>query len=104
MARTANGAFDAISEAIRRTWHAHGIAICPHTACGMEVLRRLRARGDVGTWIVAATAHPAKFDTVVEPIIGAQVPVPAPLAALLARPAHADPLPPESAALARALD
>ena len=95
---------DAIRETIRTTHATHGQAICPHTACGMEVLRRLRARGDVGTWIVAATAHPAKFDTVVEPIIGAQVPVPAPLAALLARPAHADPLPPESAALARALD
>jgi threonine synthase len=79
------------------------VAICPHTACGVEVLERLRARGDRGTWIVAATAHPAKFDTVVEPIIGTTVAVPEPLAELLARPAHATPLPPEPAALARAL-
>ncbi len=94
---------EAISAAIRRTWDRHGLAICPHTACGMEVLERLRARGDQGTWIVAATAHPAKFDTVVEPIIGAAVPVPPPLAALLARPAHADPLPADPSALASAL-
>jgi threonine synthase len=94
---------EAIGTAIRRTWDRHGVPICPHTACGIEVLERLRARGDQGTWIVAATAHPAKFDTVVEPIIGAAVPVPPPLAALLMRPAHADPLPADPSALASAL-
>lgn len=94
---------EAIGRAIRRTWDRHGVAVCPHTACGMEVLERLRARGDQGTWIVAATAHPAKFDTVVEPIIGTTVPVPPPLAALLARPSHADPLPADPSALASVL-
>lgn len=94
---------ESIGQAIRRTWDRHHVAICPHTACGMEVLERLRARGDRGTWIVAATAHPAKFDTVVEPIIGARVEVPKPLAELLARPAHAEPLPAEPSALAKAL-
>ncbi|MFM7808728.1 MAG: threonine synthase, partial [Planctomycetota bacterium] len=94
---------DAIGGCIRRTWERHGVPICPHTACGMEVLERLRARGDRGTWIVAATAHPAKFDTVVEPLIGRPVPVPTPLAELLARPAHAEALPPDPAALASAL-
>ena len=93
----------AITESIRRTWARHGVAICPHTACGMEVLERLRARGDAGTWIVAATAHPAKFDTVVEPLVGRSVPVPAPLAELLARPADAQPLSADAAALASAL-
>ena len=67
------------------------------------MLERLRARGDAGTWIVAATAHPAKFDTVVEPLVGRSVPVPAPLAELLARPAHAQPLCADAAALASAL-
>jgi threonine synthase len=56
---------EAIREAIRRTHAEHGLAICPHTACGMEVLRRRRERGDTDTWVVAATAHAAKFDTVV---------------------------------------
>jgi threonine synthase len=95
---------EAIATAIRRTWDRHGVAICPHTACGMEVLERLRGRDDRGTWIVAATAHPAKFDTVVEPIIGRNVPIPAPLAELLDRPANAEPLPADPAALALALD
>ena len=80
------------------------MAICPHTACGMEVLRRRRDQGDRDTWIVASTAHAAKFDTVVEPILGEPVPVPDTLAALLARPSRAEPLGTGPEALARALD
>ena len=52
---------------------------------------------------MAATAHAAKFDTVVEPIIGQTVPIPGPLAELLARPSRAEPLPADAAALAAAL-
>ena len=40
----------------------------------------------------AATAHPAKFDTIVEPAIGRQVNVPPSLATMLAREASAEPL------------
>ena len=40
-------------------------------------------------WILVATAHPAKFETIVEPLIGESVPVPAELDELLSRPAHA---------------
>lgn len=90
---------ETISETIRRSAEP----ICPHTACGMEVLRRMRSRGEEGTWIVAATAHPAKFDSVVEPLIGKKVPVPPALAELLARPSHADPLQPDVDELARAM-
>ena len=92
-----------IREAIRAVYAATGRAICPHTACGTEVLRRLRARGEQGTWVVAATAHPAKFETIVEPIIGTQVTSPPALARLLARPSHAEPLEPTLAALKTAL-
>jgi threonine synthase len=94
---------EAIRATIESVHRSSGLAICPHTACGMAVLRRMRERGEAGTWIVAATAHPAKFDAVVEPVIARTVPVPAPLAALLARPAHATPLAPEAGALASAL-
>ena len=90
---------DTISETIRRA----PFPVCPHTACGLEVLRRMRSRGETGPWIVAATAHPAKFDTVVEPLIGRKVEVPGPLAELLARPASAEPLEPSVQALAAAL-
>ena len=94
---------ETIRETIGRTHAEHGVAICPHTACGMEVLRRRRERGDTDTWVVAATAHAAKFDTVVEPIIGAPVPVPEPLARLLASPSHSTPLARDAAALMRLL-
>ncbi len=77
----------------------YGEVWCPHTACAVEVYERLGRRGDTRTWTVAATAHPAKFETVVEPLIGAPVELPAPLAAMLARPASAEPLAATEAAL-----
>lgn len=88
-----------IAETIKRA----PMPICPHTACGLEVLRRMRSVGEKGTWIVAATAHPAKFDTVVEPLIGRKVEVPAALAELLARPSYATPLEPNVNELAQAM-
>lgn len=94
---------ETIRSRIKRTLDESGEIICPHTACGVEVLSRVRARGASGTWIVAATAHPAKFDSIVEPLIGRKVPVPPALAALLARPAHAAPLAPTLEALSAAL-
>jgi threonine synthase len=38
--------------------------------------------------VLLATAHPAKFSEVVEPIIGGSVEKPAPLAEVLGRPRH----------------
>lgn len=73
--------------------------ICPHTATAAELLARTRANGDRRAWCVVATAHPAKFEAVVEPLIGASVPIPPALAALLARPAAAEALAATSAAL-----
>ncbi len=81
-----------IRTTITTTLREHDTVVCPHTACGLAVLARLRARGEHGPWLVAATAHPAKFDTVVEPLIGRTVPVPPALAELLARPARAEPM------------
>jgi threonine synthase len=83
---------DTIRATITATLRDRGVVVCPHTACGLAVRERLRARGVTGPWIVAATAHPAKFDSVVEPLIGRSVMVPPALAALLARPAHAEPM------------
>lgn len=70
---------DEIREQIRNGEHQWGQIFCPHTAVGM------RAREIVGgqDWIVAATAHPAKFETLVEPLVGHPVEIPAALARLI---------------------
>ena len=93
----------AIRATVVATLRANGEIVCPHTACGLAVLGRLRARGERGPWIIAATAHPAKFDSVIEPLIGRAIPVPPSLAALLARPSRSAPLAPTLHALAAAL-
>lgn len=77
----------------------HGIVPCPHTACGLHVLEQLRAQGDSRPWTVVATAHPAKFDSIVEPLVGHSVDVPPALAACLARPAHGETLAADDAPL-----
>jgi threonine synthase len=48
----------------------------------------VREKLDSPHWIVVSTAHPAKFDTVVEPLVGHEVDVPEQLAELLDRPDH----------------
>ena len=90
---------EAIRAGIVAAERDHGIAVCPHTACGLTVLRRLREGGETGCWAVAATAHPAKFESIVEPLLGRSIEVPVALADLLARPARAEPLPADYAAL-----
>ncbi len=89
---------DEIRGTIRDRHAAHGEIFCPHTATAVKVLQDLRAQGAGGHWAVAATAHPAKFESVVEPLLGRAVEVPPALADLLARPAHADPMPADYAA------
>jgi threonine synthase len=55
-------------------------------------------------WAVVSTAHPAKFDSVVEPLIGRQIDVPPALAAMLQRSAHAEPISASDDALKAWLD
>jgi threonine synthase len=69
----------------------HNIAWCPHTATGFEVYRNLSAEERYKAhWIIVATAHAAKFDEIVEPLIGTSVPVPPELAHLLEWPTKFD--------------
>lgn len=92
-----------ISRTIQQGERRHGQVFCPHTAAGVWVLEQLRKMTSVrtGTWAVAATAHPAKFETIVEPLVGHPVEVPAALAELLARPSRAGPLAAEAGTLRR---
>jgi threonine synthase len=78
---------------------------CPHTATAAEVYRRLSDAERRDTpWVLAATAHPAKFNDVVEPIIGRSVAVPPALARLLELPRHLVDLPPTLEAVAAAIE
>jgi threonine synthase len=83
----------------------YGREWCPHTATAAEVYGRLsEAERRDNPWVVVATAHPAKFNEIVEPIIGKQVTVPESLDRLLKLPQHAVDLPPTLEALAAALE
>ncbi len=83
---------DTIRQTIATHAREHDEVFCPHTATAMHELDQLRSADDASAWAIVATAHPAKFEGVVEPLIGAPVPIPQPLAALLARKADATPL------------
>jgi threonine synthase len=90
-----------ISRTIGQGERRHGQVFCPHTAAGVFVLEQLRAENVQGPWAVVATAHPAKFETIVEPLVGHAVEVPPALEQLLARPSRAEPLSADHAALRR---
>jgi threonine synthase len=88
-----------IRATIRRDSHELGHVWCPHTATAAKVFRRLLARGARGDWVIVSTAHPAKFNDIVEPQIGRTVEVPADLARLLALPRQETELEPSLSAL-----
>jgi len=73
-----------ITEQIRREFHDNQILCCPHTATAMHVYRKFSQEEKQRThWCVVATAHPSKFNNIVEPIIGEEIAVPERLRALL---------------------
>ncbi|RZV36334.1 MAG: threonine synthase [Chromatiales bacterium] len=94
-----------IETSIRQDFRDFGFATCPHTATATHTWRQLdpelASRHD---WILVATAHPAKFETIVEPLIGTAVPVPPELEALLSRPAKSISVEPTLASLATVLE
>lgn len=93
-----------IELAIRRDYGEWGEIWCPHTATAAHVYRGLPAEMRAAAhWVLVATAHPAKFDSIVEPLIGRAVPIPAALAELLGRPSRADQIDASLDALRQAL-
>jgi threonine synthase len=88
---------------IAADYRAYGQVWCPHTATAAEVYARLPREQRERQWIIAATAHPAKFREIVEPVLSITLPVPDTLAALFERPSQAQDLHPELSALKRAL-
>lgn len=77
---------DEIRRTIGEEYRESGHIICPHTACGERVRRDHYADEDT---VVVATAHPAKFERIVEPIIGGHVAIPKQLFDILQKPSAA---------------
>ena len=77
----------------------YGKVFCPHTACGIEMLENERRAGSKDDFCVVATAHPSKFEDVVEPLVGHKVEPPPALRAMLARPARSEILEPDYTSL-----
>ncbi len=90
----------AIAQQIVRDAQRRGQVFCPHTATAMYAYDHHLSRSNLREHVViVATAHPAKFETVVEPLIGHAVPVPANLQALLELPNHCVDIPAQLDAL-----
>jgi threonine synthase len=91
---------DQVRETIRKVFETRGYLLDPHSAIAYMAATEYLASGvnsqhgvsgfsrtNVSA-VFLATAHPAKFAEIVEPIIGRPVDKPAPLAQALARPRH----------------
>jgi threonine synthase len=72
---------------IKRVYEQRGYLLDPHSAIAYQgLVGQVGQVGQVGVFL--ATAHPAKFSEIVEPIVGRAVEKPAALEQALARPRH----------------
>jgi threonine synthase len=89
---------------IQSVYESEGVTICPHTATASYTWRNMDpAATDGQHWILVSTAHPAKFETIVEPLIGCAVPLPTGLQELMSRPARSTTIEPALPALEAAM-
>jgi threonine synthase len=96
---------EAIRGRIRAGYRQMGQIWCPHTAAAAEAYERLPQELRASRrWVLVATAHPAKFREIIEPLIGREVPVPDSLARLFARASTYQEIEADLASLARALE
>ncbi len=71
---------DEIRSAIRDTFQQDRYILCPHTAAAQYVREHCFPENNT---VVVSTAHPAKFESVVEPEIGEEIPIPGSLQKML---------------------
>ncbi len=87
--------------------HVHaqtGIAICPHTATASYAYQQLDLEErQTSDWVLVATAHPAKFEKIVEPLIDRDIALPEPLLKIQSRPSRSVPIDSDINSLKRAL-
>ena len=91
-----------IRQEIRVSEKDWGQPFCPHTAVA-GVLRKRLPREAANPWVLVATAHPAKFESIVEPLIGHAVEIPPALAKILKQPSRSERVAPTVEALGKAL-
>ena len=70
-----------IAESMRQCLAETGYVCDPHGACGYRALNEGLNEGEVGVFL--ETAHPAKFKTVVDGILGSDIEIPAKLQAFM---------------------
>lgn len=93
-----------IRTSIQQDFIDFGFATCPHTATATHVWRHMTNEVRSATdWVLVATAHPAKFETIVEPLIDETVELPAELEAILSRPSRSVMIEPSLDALTEAM-
>ena len=95
----------AIRSQIAKDYDRFGRLWCPHTATGFWAYDNLpESRRLDKAWIVVATAHPAKFNNIVQGIVNLkEIEVPSSLASLFELPAQFEPLGAELGAFSEAL-
>jgi threonine synthase len=94
----------AVRRAIADVYRRHDYLLDPHGAIGWLALTEARrALSEDVDGVFLATAHPAKFREVVEPVIGERVELPQALQDAIARPRHFIRMPAEYAALSELL-
>ena len=71
-----------IKKMIHQAKERYNMHICPHTATAFFARKSLPANKH---YFLVATAHPAKFEQVIEPMLDEKIPVPEPLLHLLNR-------------------
>ena len=92
-----------IRQQITADRQARGETWCPHTATAAHVYDGLAHSDKSLPWALVATAHPAKFETIVEPLIGHAVAIPEALAKLLELPVQVADIEPSLEALVSVL-
>ena len=90
-----------IQNAIRTSEAEWKQVLCPHSATGAVVSKRRRRSAPDQDRVLVATAHPAKFESIVEPLIGHEIEIPSVLREILKRPSHFQTIQPTHAELMR---
>jgi threonine synthase len=72
-----------IIKTITKVYNQFAYIMCPHTATGYFALAQLNSMS--APWIIAATANPCKFETIIEPLINKTLTIPAQLQNLLSK-------------------